>query len=227
MWTDSSARNKNLAANESQVSYTLENADRLAASVLTASELNYVNNGDTMEIRLRINPNEEKVSQEHKNQFDDAMVAVQDSFVGLTKGEYLDISLEKRRNNGAWQYIPETEDAVRIAIDVPANLVQSGRTFFIIRNHDGECTILRDLDDNDETLTIETDRFSDYLVIYDDNFAESAKNAASGTLYGSAAGTTPTYNNGNTNVVMYVATFLAILFMVIVVISMRRRDEER
>ncbi len=227
MWTNSSARNKNLAANESQVSYTLENADRLAASVLTASELNYVNNGDTMEIRLRINPNEEKVSQEHKNQFDDAMVAVQDSFVGLTKGEYLDISLEKRRNNGAWQYIPETEDAVRIAIDVPANLVQSGRTFFIIRNHDGECTILRDLDDNDETLTIETDRFSDYLVIYDDNFAESAKNAASGTLYGSAAGTTPTYNTGNTNVVMYVVTFLAILFMVIVVISMRRRDEER
>ena len=46
MWTDSSARNKNLAANESQVSYTLENADRLAASVLTASELNYVYNGD-------------------------------------------------------------------------------------------------------------------------------------------------------------------------------------
>ncbi len=227
MWTDSSARNKNLAANQSQVSYTLENADRLAASVLTTSELNYVNNGDTMEIRLRINPNEDKVSKEHKNQFDDAMVAIQDSFVGLTKGEYLDISLEKRRNNGAWQYIPETEDAVRIAIDVPANLVQSGRTFFIIRNHDGECTILRDLDDNDETLTIETDRFSDYLVIYDDNFAESAKNAASGTLYGSAAGTTPTYNNGNTNVVMYVVTFLAILFMVIVVISMRRRDEER
>ncbi|WP_022767721.1 MULTISPECIES: hypothetical protein [unclassified Butyrivibrio] len=227
MWTDSSARNKHLEANQSQVSYTLENADRLAASVLTTSELNDVNNGDTMEIRLRINPNEDKVSKEHKNQFDDAMVAVQDSFVGLTKGEYLDISLEKRRNNGAWQYIPETEDAVRIAIDVPANLVQSGRTFFIIRNHDGECTILRDLDDNDETLTIETDRFSDYLVIYDDNFAESAKNAASGTLYGSAAGTTPTYNNGNTNVVMYVVTFLAILFMVIVVISMRRRDEER
>ena len=226
MWTNSSAKNKHLSANESQVSYSLENADRLAAACLTASELNAVNNGDTMEIRLRINPNESQVSEEHKVQFNESLSQIQDSFVGLTKGEYIDISLEKRHNAGSWEYIPEVGDAVRIAIDVPEGLVQSGRTFFIIRNHDGECTILRDLDDSDDTLTIETDRFSDYLIIYDDNFAESAKNAASGTLFGTTAGTTASTAAETSNVVVYVIAFFSFLFMAVVVADMRKKEEE-
>ena len=226
MWTNSSAKNKHLSANESQVSYSLENADRLAAACLTASELNAVNNGDTMEIRLRINPNESQVSEEHKVQFNESLAQIQDSFVGLTKGEYIDISLEKRHNAGSWEYIPEVGDAVRIAIDVPEGLVQSGRTFFIIRNHDGECTILRDLDDSDDTLTIETDRFSDYLIIYDDNFAESAKNAASGTLFGTTAGTTASTAAETSNVVVYVIAFFSFLFMAVVVADMRKKEEE-
>lgn len=42
------------------------------------------------------------------------------------------------------------------------------RTFAVIRVHDGKAQLLPDLDSNAETITIETDRFSIYAIVYQD-----------------------------------------------------------
>lgn len=42
------------------------------------------------------------------------------------------------------------------------------RTFAVVRVHDGTAEILADLDDSADTVTIETDRFSTYAIIYQD-----------------------------------------------------------
>ena len=41
--------------------------------------------------------------------------------------------------------------------------------YSIIRCHDGVCTLLEDLDTNPDTITIKTDRFSTYAVVYTNN----------------------------------------------------------
>ena len=50
------------------------------------------------------------------------------------------------------------------------------RTFSVIRLHNGVAEILPDLDDDPNTITIETDRFSTYAIVYQ----ESAKSPDTG-----------------------------------------------
>ena len=216
-----------LQAYENQMSYTLENADTLASSVLTLSELGYVNDGDTMEIRLRITPNENKISEEANEQFEQAIEKEKENIAGLTKGDYIDISLEKRHNSDEWQYVPNTKDAIRIAIDVPDSYRESGRQFYIMRNHDGECTLLEDLDDSEDTITIETDRFSDYLIMYDDTYAQGSIDATTEVLENSAVAAltvTPADNLG-ASVVLLSILFLLLIFAVVV--EATRRESRR
>lgn len=53
-------------------------------------------------------------------------------------------------------------------MDIPENLRNSGRTFSIIRVHDGVATTLKDLDGNPITITVESDQFSTYAIAYED-----------------------------------------------------------
>lgn len=76
---------------------------------------------------------------------------------------------------------------MRIEIQVPEDCKNTDasvkREFAVIRVHNGETTVLKDLDDNDDTITIETDCFSTYAIAYKDSAA-----AASGTSNGASNG---------------------------------------
>ena len=229
MYLQSRGKDKSeLQEHENQLSYTLENADTLATSVLTLTELGYVNNGDTMEIRLRVTPNEQEVSEEANQQFDEAIAREQETIPALTKGQYIDISLEKRHNSDDWQYVPNTKDMIRVALDVPEEFLLSGRQYYIMRNHDGECTLLNDLDDNEDTITIETDRFSDYLIMFDDTYAATTVDAAAGVLQNETVAAitnvTPFYNMNGT---MAVVAILFLLLIFAVVAETARREGRR
>lgn len=90
---------------------------------------------------------------------------------GYTLGQYFDINLFKviGDSRGA---ITETNRKITITIDVPDSLKNTDavktRSFAVIRVHDGKAELLADLDDNADTITIETDRFSTYAVVYKD-----------------------------------------------------------
>ena len=223
MWTTSSAKDKNLPGTQTQVSYSLGNTDTFVAACLTTSELYAVNDGSSLEIRLRIIPNEERVSKESKQKFENVVDVIKESYEGMTIGEYIDISLEKRVDNSDWKYIPETNDMIRIALDVPEELVKSGRTFFVIRNHDGQMSVLRDLDGDDSTLTIETDRFSDYLVVYDDDVETSLKKSIpNGMMLGTAVSTQTLVKDNGLMAAMYTISLIAILLILALVLSKRK-----
>ena len=53
------------------------------------------------------------------------------------------------------------------------------RTFAVIRVHNGKAELLADLDDNADTITIETDRFSTYAVVYKDTAGGNGDGAQS------------------------------------------------
>ncbi len=228
-YLNSRGKNKSeLQETEDQLSYSLENADSFARACLSNEELKGVNDGDTMEIRLRITPNEKEVSEVSNQQFDEAIEKAKENIQGLTKGKYIDISLEKRHNSEDWEYIPNTNNAIRIALDVPEEILKSDRKFYIMRNHDGECTLLEDLDDSEGTITFETDRFSDYLIMYDDNYAEAAFEVVSGVIENDALAviTTPEPIN-NMNGTVAAISFLFLLLIVALVAETTRREIRR
>ncbi len=51
-------------------------------------------------------------------------------------------------------------------IGVPEELRGDGREYYIIRVHDGKYTLLEDMDDEPNTITVVTDMFSSYAIAY-------------------------------------------------------------
>lgn len=85
-------------------------------------------------------------------------------------GKYFEIVMMKTYQ-GASSIVTETQVPMRIVMKVPEELKASGRTFCVIRAHqgqDGNLTVsfLQDLDDDPTTITIETNQFSSYAIGY-------------------------------------------------------------
>ncbi len=79
---------------------------------------------------------------------------------------YLDINLLKTVGTADPAAITNTKEMVTIVIDIPQELQGSDRVFSVIRVHDGVPTELKDMDNDPKTVTIQTDRFSTYALVY-------------------------------------------------------------
>ncbi|MCH5253249.1 MAG: hypothetical protein J1F22_09820, partial [Lachnospiraceae bacterium] len=96
--------------------------------------------------------------------------AIEKAPEAYTVGQYLDISLMKIisiSNDTMTQGVETTNEPILITITIPENMKGEGnRTFAILRVHGEETDILEDRDTDPDTITIETDRFSTYVLIY-------------------------------------------------------------
>lgn len=52
--------------------------------------------------------------------------------------------------------------------EIPEDLRGEKREYAAVRVHNGQTAFLSDLDDDDDTITIQTDKFSTYTIIYKD-----------------------------------------------------------
>lgn len=138
--------------------------DELAAVVLTDSERQSVKSGTDVKILLIVEDASDIVSSQDK--------AVMDQAKGKFEiGQYLNISLVKIIGDSR-EEIAKTNGMVRITISVPDELKNTSSTqtreFAVIRVHNGEAVILSDLDTDEDTVTIETNLFSSYALLYRD-----------------------------------------------------------
>ena len=62
--------------------------------------------------------------------------------------------------------VTELSAPIRLKLDVPESIDGNKYDFAVVHLHNGEAAILPDLDGNPETVTIASDRFSAYAVIY-------------------------------------------------------------
>ena len=139
-------------------------AEELKDMLLTEEEKQQVQNGTNIRIVLEVQDAGNTVSVSER-------AAVAQALNGYTVGQYLNIDLYKLAGADRTD-ITETAKKIRIVITVPDSLKNADssktRTFAVIRVHDGKAELLTDLDDSDDTITIETDRFSTYAVVYKD-----------------------------------------------------------
>ena len=60
-------------------------------------------------------------------------------------------------------------------IRLTKKLLAKADIFYVLRLHEGEATLLYDVDDDPETVTINTDGFSTYVLLYQDNKAADSE----------------------------------------------------
>lgn len=126
---------------------------------ITANELSEVAEGKKIEIVL-------EVKEAQANEF------IETSTKGYKVGKYLDITLYKSVN-GTNESIHELSKVMKVTIKVPEELInkdsKTKREYYIVRSHNGKVDILETkYDEKTNSLTFETDKFSDYAIIYKD-----------------------------------------------------------
>jgi hypothetical protein len=94
---------------------------------------------------------------------------------------YLDITLWKQITGSDAVRVTEVPNGkVKVALIVPEQFQKSGRTYQLVRIHDGVAAVLEtELDTDTYKLTFETDKFSSYALIYTDAVADTSENGLS------------------------------------------------
>lgn len=75
-----------------------------------------------------------------------------------------DIEIELLINDESKGLIPETSEKLTFKVAIPENLKKNGRKFYVLRLHDGKIDKLPVNEDG----TFETDKFSSYMLVYED-----------------------------------------------------------
>ena len=153
--------------------------EEVLADHLTPEERQAVENGAKLEIILSVKIAETTVSAEDKQAIE-AIIAN----TGYAAGQcqYLNIELLKLINGQPVGKITRLNTPISVTIEIPQELRAANRMFAVVRVHDGAAEILVDQDADPNTITILTDRFSTYAIVYQDNANTADKNQATGVV---------------------------------------------
>ena len=143
-------------------------------AVLAPEQVQFINDGENIEVRIDVKDISETVAGQDQEVIESGLTQYREQIPGLTIGMYADISMFIRMGQGDWEAVTSTKEPIEVVIGIPEEFRQHGREFYIIRSHEGEYTLLTDMDDDPETITISTDMFSAYAIAY----VEAGKNGA-------------------------------------------------
>lgn len=110
----------------------------------------------------------------------------------------------------------QTAEPIAAVIGIPAKLREDSREYYIIRAHDGEYTLMEDMDDASDTITISTDRFSSYAIAWqetEDGGSRCRLCHICPTFLGICC-------------FVWLAIAVAVILVVFVIMMRRRREEE-
>lgn len=166
---ETGAVSKDVEKDEKAPDTTFSNsAKELADILLTEEEKEQVGKGTDIKFILDVKDAGDTISSGDKSAVQ-GILNRNSEVKGFAIGQYLDISLFKviGENHST---ISQTAKKLTIVINVPDSLKgkNSGksRTYAVIRVHGGVAETLEDLDDDANTITIATDRFSAYAIVY-------------------------------------------------------------
>lgn len=140
----------------------------------------------------------------------------------LNVGMYLDISLFKQVEGESKVKISETSGAIKIAFEIPTVLRKDGRSFYIVKVHDGVASLITPIQSGN-TLTFETDQFSTYALVYMDKTDAPKADVPETKVDTPKAATTPTNtakspatgdkNNVGLIIILMVASAITALYL--------------
>lgn len=180
----------------------LPDTRKLADAVMTEQEKEEVNKGAEIKIILKVEEAAETVPDADK-------AAVMSEISGLTNykiGQYLDITLLKRIGDKQ-EMITNTSAPIMITFEIPESL-RGKSEYSVIRVHGGVSTVLNDLDSDPNTVTITTDKFSTYVLSYQEEPQKSLISDKDKKLDSKSKQNQPIVTGDGTNAGIYVLFLL-------------------
>ncbi len=138
----------------------------VANAVLTPEQIQLVNDGASIEIKIVIKDISGNVTEQDKEIIENGLTLFRKEIQELTIGMYVDISMFTRVDEGDWNTISAIKEPIEISIGILKELQEDGRTFYIIRSHEGEYALLNDVGHDPNNITIRTNMFSAYAIAY-------------------------------------------------------------
>ncbi len=116
--------------------------------------------------------NENNLPEEIKNDIKNILVYSSDNSFSI--GQVFDLSLFVKDKNTVEEYlqITSTNGEVKIKITIPESLQKEGRTFYLLRIHDGQVKIVGK--GTGSSVEMATDAFSTYAIAYTDGNSVAA-----------------------------------------------------
>ncbi len=190
-------------------------------NVLSAEQRQMAQSGQSIRIRMDVTDISDQVPPQDKEAVETGIEAYRETYPKLTPGMYIDISLFIRIGDGDWERISAVREPIEVVVGIPENLRREGRTFYIIRVHEGEYVFMEDRDETEDTVTISTDRFSTYAVLYERTEeggpSEAEEKAKCGLCH-----ICPTF----LGICYFIWLVLMIAVIILVLIILRRKREE-
>lgn len=158
---------------------------------------------------------QDEIAQNDKTAIEDKVTSV----LGTeAKIQYFDVSIILKSEGKELGTLNKLEEEITITIAIPEEMKAEGRTYKVIRNHDGVVEVLDTVVNADGTISFKTDRFSTYALAYADKEETSTTPVVTPTTP-SISTTAP--QTGDNNVVMiYVAICLVAL---VAIVSVKKR----
>lgn len=153
--------NSEIGENAPTLELTPEDIRAIEDAVLTDEDKESVKNGSQIGITLSVTDVGNSITDRERSLVN---AFISDKF---TPGEYLNIEILKTTDN-VETYVTQLSNEIKLTLTIPEYLRAENRTFAMVRLHDGEATLLEDLDDSADTITFSSDKFSVYVLVYAD-----------------------------------------------------------
>lgn len=163
--------------------------ENLIKVALTKDEQKELKNGTDITIILKVEDASQTVHTDDKGKVETAIGDLSNNKLG----QYLDVTLLKKIGDREEQ-VTATNSPIKITFEIPESL-RGKAEYSVIRVHGGTATILRDLDSDPNTVTIETDKFSTYALTYKEKTATSTPSGTTGGSSGSSGFNWSDYSN--------------------------------
>ncbi|SCZ79109.1 InlB B-repeat-containing protein [Pseudobutyrivibrio xylanivorans] len=153
----------------------LADAQAAVEAILSDELLAMVENGSKVKIKVQTTAlSEDSITDDEKDIIAAEFKNLKATMPNLKQAESIDISLLVKFDHDNWDAITTTRKPIEITVGISDEDKGKSEKFYILRVHEGETTLLEDLDEDDETITIGSDRFSTYTILYEDNAAKAA-----------------------------------------------------
>ena len=150
----------------------ISNSQELIDSVFTAEEKQQIADGVYSRILLTVR--RVQMEEDHPD-----MAQFQGALDGRKMGMVLDITIQKQVGEGNLELVRYLDRKLRLIVPVPEDLKPGEgvkRTFTFLRLHDGTILELEDLDQDEASITIESDSYSLYALAFRDEVSQNDNN---------------------------------------------------
>ncbi|MCR4738929.1 MAG: hypothetical protein K5886_01555 [Lachnospiraceae bacterium] len=118
---------------------------------------------------IRLNVSELNPVPDKEKQLAEAGISMYNSSIpNLTPWDYLDLHLEINKD-GVWENVDKLNGSVQIIFPIADSFSEYTDSHFVLHLHEGEASLLYDVDDQPDTCTINTDGFSTFIMMYQGN----------------------------------------------------------